>query len=111
MSNIGPKLKQLTALAAIIAALTLVSTLIPTDSASAQDPENGRFLYAHYGCLDCHGVDAQGDVGPKVSAISVSIEEFLTQIRTPREQMDAYPDDFLTDKQAIDIYTFLQTLP
>lgn len=111
MSSIGPKMKQFALITTAVAALTLIAALVPTHPAAAQDPDNGRHLYSFYGCIECHGPEAQGDVGPKIGAISISLEEFLTQIRTPREQMDAYPADFLSDGQAADIYTLLQTLP
>ena len=79
-------------------------------SANAEDPENGRHLYTFYGCIECHGPDAEGDFGPKITGLTVSVEEFLTQLRTPREEMDAYPSDFLSDEQARDVYSFLKTL-
>ncbi len=94
----------------LASALTLAGGLLPSQRAAAQDPDNGRHNYAYYGCLDCHGVDGQGDVGPKIAGISVSMEEFLTQLRTPLEEMDPYPADFLPDELAADIYAFLQTL-
>lgn len=108
MSFFGPKVKQIAVFATI---LMLAATVLPSHPASAQDPDNGAYLYTFYGCIECHGLQAEGDFGPKIAAISVSLEEFLSQLRTPREEMDAYPDDFLTDEQAADIYTFLQTLP
>ena len=79
-------------------------------SANTADPGNGRHLYTFYGCIDCHGPNAEGDLGPKITGLTLSIEEFLIQLRTPREEMDAYPADFLSDDQARDIYSFLQTL-
>ena len=92
--------------------LSSAATLIPTHPASAraQDPENGRYLYSWMGCIDCHGLQAEGDGdAPKIAGLTLSMEEFLTQLRTPREQMDPYPPDLLSDEQALDLYSFLQS--
>ena len=80
-------------------------------SVSADDPENGRRLYSYQGCIECHGPNAEGDIGPMTAGLTVSFEEFLTQLRTPREEMDAYPPELLNEADAADLYAFLRSLP
>ena len=93
----------------IAASITIL--LSPTLPAGADDPnERGQFLFSYQGCIDCHGPNAEGDVGPKISGLAVSFDEFLSQLRTPREQMDAYPPELLSDDDAAALYSFLQSL-
>ena len=79
-------------------------------SAHRNPSEDGRFLYSYMGCIDCHGSNGEGDVGPQISALEMSFEDFLTQMRTPRDQMDPYPPELMSDGQAADLYTFLLSL-
>ncbi len=96
-----------------LVAVALTAFFSPSLSAVADgDPiEHGRFLFSYQGCIDCHGPNAEGDVGPKISALDVSLDEFMTQLRTPKDQMDPYPPELLNDADAADLYTFLQSLP
>lgn len=103
----------LTATLLLTAAIAVAVSLIPFRPAAANidDPDSGQHLYGFYGCIDCHGVNAEGDIGPRIAGYSDLYEVFLQQLRSPREDMDPYPDDFLSDDQASDLYTYLKTLP
>src|SRR5439155_24020208 len=75
--------------------------------------EDGRLLFAKFGCCECHGREAQGSTatGPRLGPNPIAYNRFLSYIRKPAGEMPRYAAKVVTDAQAADIYAFLQALP
>ena len=102
-----------------VAALLIASTIVlaAQNPAPANAPrgnaENGRMLFARFGCYECHGREAQGSTatGPRLGPNPIAYNRFIAYIRKPAGEMPPYTAKVVTEQQAADIYAFLQALP
>ena len=75
------------------------------------DTANGKKLFDTVGCFECHGWAGQGGgAGPKLIN-PPAWEAFIVQVRTPRNVMPPFTPKVLSDQQAADIYSYIQTFP
>ena len=84
-----------------------------SDEAPAGNADNGKQLFVKDGCFACHGTLAHGGTssGPRLSGPPVlSYKAFLAYMRNPAE-MPPYTEKVLSDKEVIDIYAFLKSVP
>ena len=88
--------------------------------ASAQDqatgdPVNGKRVYLADGCFECHGRSGQGGAmnyqTPALAKLELPVESFVAFLRAAPNDMPAFSAAVLSDKDATDIYAFLQSLP
>jgi mono/diheme cytochrome c family protein len=82
-----------------------------TDNAPAGNAENGKKLYASYGCYQCHGYAAQGGPGPRLAPRPLVLAAFSKYVRQPTGEMPPYTVKVLSDSQMADIHAFLRTIP
>ena len=79
------------------------------------DPVNGKRIYLADGCFECHGRAGQGGAmnyqTPALAKLELPVESFVAFLRAAPNDMPAYSADVLSDKDATDIYAFLQSLP
>jgi mono/diheme cytochrome c family protein len=84
-------------------------------SAPPGDPVNGNRVYLADGCFTCHGRMGEGGnyygLTPILAKTQLPFEGFKQQLRDPVRVMPPYAEAVLSDKEAADIYAFLQTLP
>src|SRR5512132_3507469 len=92
---------------------------LTASAAFAQDPpppgsaDRGQQAYMKYMCYTCHGTIGQGadrGTGPKIAPGMLPYPAFALQVRTPRLDMPAYRQQFLTDQELADIYAYLGTV-
>jgi len=102
----------------ILMALTSVSgaqtpgSAPPGQSAPAGDAENGRKIFASYGCYQCHNYAANGGTaGPRLAPGPLPFQAFVLLVRKPVDQMPPYTAKIVSDKELADIYAFLLTIP
>jgi mono/diheme cytochrome c family protein len=78
------------------------------------DAANGQRVYLADGCFTCHGRSGQGGnyygTTPMLAKTGLPFEGFKQQLRDPVRVMPPYSETVLSDKEAADIYAFLQTL-
>jgi mono/diheme cytochrome c family protein len=88
--------------------------------ARAQDapPGNaadGKRLYLAVGCFTCHGRSGQGGAMngpvPRLAKTAMPFDGFKGQLRNPVNDMPAYSEAVMSDRQVADIYAFVQSLP
>jgi len=81
--------------------------------AQTPNPENGRKLFARFGCYQCHQREAQGAAatGPRLGPHPVPFASFTRYVRQPTGQMPPYTAKVVKDSELADIYAFLQSLP
>jgi mono/diheme cytochrome c family protein len=104
----------------VIAALTTVAlgwaaTAAAQDTAPPGDAANGKRVYLADGCFECHGRVGQGGAflgpAPGLAATQLPYEALKQQLRDPTNNMPAYAEVVLPEKDVADIYTYLQSLP
>jgi len=90
-----------------------VSTVWAQDKAPAGSGERGYQAYMKYQCYTCHGTVGQGadrGTGPRLAPQPVSYATFVTQLRTPRQDMPAYRKAFVSDEEVADVYAYLVSI-
>jgi mono/diheme cytochrome c family protein len=79
------------------------------------DPVNGKRIYLADGCFECHGRAGQGGAmnyqTPALAKLQLPVESFVAFLRAAPNDMPAFSADVLSDKDATDVYAFLQSLP
>jgi len=79
------------------------------------DAVEGKRLYLAVGCFTCHGRSGQGGAMngpvPALAKTSMPFDGFKGQLRQPADEMPAYSEKVMTDRQIADIYAFVQSLP
>jgi len=97
----------------IIMVATLVLVSLSTSIVFAQDPDNGKRLYEEeiWQCSQCHGADGEGVFGAPLAGTTLTADEFIAQVRNPRNRMPTFSQDQVTDDQIRDIQAYLASLP
>ncbi|HEX4238001.1 MAG TPA: cytochrome c [Xanthobacteraceae bacterium] len=79
------------------------------------DAGNGKRIYLAVGCFTCHGRSGQGGAlngpAPILASTALPFDGFKGQIRDPSNDMPAYSDAVLSDKDIADIFAFVESLP
>ncbi|HEY2226663.1 MAG TPA: cytochrome c [Xanthobacteraceae bacterium] len=79
------------------------------------DAANGQRIYLADGCFTCHGRSGQGGnyygTTPTLAKTELPFEGFKQQVRNPVRVMPPYSEAVLSDKEAADVFAFLQSLP
>jgi mono/diheme cytochrome c family protein len=79
------------------------------------DAVEGKRLYLAVGCFTCHGRSGQGGAMngpvPALAKTAMPFDGFKGQLRQPANEMPAYSEKVMTDKQVADIYAFVESLP
>jgi mono/diheme cytochrome c family protein len=116
MGNKLGKLARVTSAALLVAALAggFARTARAQD-APPGDAVEGKRLFLAVGCFLCHGRAGQGGAmngpAPVLAKTAMPFEGFMGQLRRPINDMPAYSEKVMTDKQVADIYAFVQSLP
>jgi mono/diheme cytochrome c family protein len=99
----------------VVAALAAIGNSARAQNAPPGDAANGQHVYLADGCFTCHGRVGQGGnyygATPVLAKTQLPFEGFKMQVRNPVRVMPPFPEAVLSDKEAADIYAFLQTLP
>jgi mono/diheme cytochrome c family protein len=79
------------------------------------DAVEGKRLYLAVGCFTCHGRSGQGGAMngpvPALAKTAMPFDGFKGQLRQPANEMPAYSEKVMTDRQVADIYAFVESLP
>ena len=90
-----------------------VLTAIAQDQAPPGSAERGYQAYMKYQCYTCHGTVGQGGergAGPKLAPNPFPWAGFEFQVRTPRQDMPPYRQEFLSDQDLADIYAYIVSI-
>jgi mono/diheme cytochrome c family protein len=102
--------------AALVAACTGgIGTIARAQDAPPGDAVEGKRLFLAVGCFLCHGRSGQGGAmngpAPILARTAMPFDGFKGQLRQPANEMPAYSDKVMTDKQIADVYAFVESLP
>ena len=79
------------------------------------DAANGKRVYLADGCFTCHGRAGQGGAlnypAPALAQTKLPLEAFKAMVRAGPNDMPAYSDAVLSDKDLGDMHAFLMSLP
>jgi mono/diheme cytochrome c family protein len=104
---------QITCAVAVFSAAAL--TMAQAQDAPPGDAANGKRVFLADGCFTCHGRVGQGGAyngpAPRLAQTALPFDGFKGQIRNPVNDMPAYSDANLSDKDIADIYAFVRSLP
>ena len=91
------------------------ATLAQDTPAPAGDAAHGRSVYLSDGCFECHGRAGQGGgfnyPTPALAKLEMPVESFVAFLRDAPHDMPSFSPSVLSDKDAADIWAFLQSLP
>ena len=97
------------------AVAALASTMAWAQDAPQRDAANGKCIYLSDGCFTCHGRSGQGGAytgpAPILAHTALPFDGFRVELRNPANDMPAYSEAVLSDKDIADIYAFVESLP
>ncbi len=76
----------------------------------AQDPENGKVLWEQNLCKNCHGEGGEGMWAGPLAGSEKTAEEWISQVRSPRNRMPHFSPEKVSDETIIDMHAYLTTL-
>jgi mono/diheme cytochrome c family protein len=100
---------------AVTALCASAFTIAQAQDAPQGDAANGKRIYLADGCFTCHGRSGQGGAyngpAPILAHTALPFDGFKGELRDPANDMPAYSDAVLSDKDIADIYAFVESLP
>ncbi len=109
------RFKRIAVAAVAVTALGAGAAAAQAQDAPPGDAANGKRIFLADGCFTCHGRSGQGGAyngpAPILAHTALPFDGFKGQMRNPSNDMPAYPDAVLSDKDIADIYAFVETLP
>jgi mono/diheme cytochrome c family protein len=81
-----------------------------TDLPSEPDATTGKQVWATKTCIGCHGVEAEGGIGPKLAGTALEFDEILLQVRAGADPMPAFSEEEVSDLEIEHVYAWLQSL-
>lgn len=101
----------------LVSAMSLCGMIAPARAQETPpgDAVAGKRVYLAVGCFLCHGRSGQGGAlngpAPILAKTAMPFDGFKGQLRQPVNDMPAYTEKVMSDKQIADIYAFVQSLP
>jgi mono/diheme cytochrome c family protein len=74
------------------------------------DPALGQQVWMIKPCVGCHGLQAEGKVGPGLAGTELSFDQALLKVRTGAGPMPAFTEEQVSDLELQHIYAWLQHL-
>jgi mono/diheme cytochrome c family protein len=85
---------------------------LTTAVAFAQDPAQGKTLWeGDLLCKNCHGDAGEGKFGAPLAGRQSTVQEWITQVRTPRRSMPSFSEAQISDEAIGHIHAYLTSLP
>jgi mono/diheme cytochrome c family protein len=83
-----------------------------TSLALAQEPDNGQLLWEEQvpQCQRCHGGVGEGAWAGPLAGNEKSAEDWIAQVRTPRNRMPSFSTEQVSDEAITDMQAYMATL-
>jgi mono/diheme cytochrome c family protein len=82
----------------------------PTPTPHPELIRQGQRLFYAVGCFYCHGIKAEGAVGPPLARTWLSVDLVIQQVYQPNGDMPVFSPKALTESDVAAIYAYLQSL-
>ena len=109
------KTKHIALASAIVAAAAFAASAVVSAPAPAPtgDVAKGKASFERVGCYQCHGHEGQGGrEGPRIAApVPLAWPAFLAWVRTTSGDMPPYTEKVLPERDLVDIYAYMQSVP
>jgi mono/diheme cytochrome c family protein len=108
----GGQLTKMRRLFVLIPAIIVILSLT-TSVALAQDPTAGQEAWEQqvWQCSRCHGAMGEGLYGRPLSNSTLTEDEWIAQVRTPRRFMPHFSEAQVSDQQIRDMHAYITSLP
>ncbi|HEY2844585.1 MAG TPA: cytochrome c [Bryobacteraceae bacterium] len=94
-----------------VATAMLLPGLAFAQQGPAGDAAKGKELFLMtFACYSCHGFDAHGGAGARLSQTKMTQAAFTSYVRNP-VRMPPYSAKVLSDAQLADIYAYVKSVP
>ncbi len=94
----------------IIALLLGQTAAVVLAAPPAQNPDNGKAAWEQALCKNCHGAAGEGMWAGPLAGSDKTAEEWVTQVRTPRNRMPHFSAEKVSDQTVIDMHAYLTSL-
>jgi mono/diheme cytochrome c family protein len=86
---------------------------LTTSFALAQDPDAGKTTWEQevFQCARCHGPQGEGKYGRPLTNSTLTEDEWITQVRSPRRFMPSFSEAQVSDQQIRDMHAYITALP
>ncbi|MFN8485811.1 MAG: c-type cytochrome [Anaerolineae bacterium] len=102
------------AVGAALFGLALVALFIamdtPTAAAAPPQQASGQQIWEQRQCKNCHGAQGEGKYGLPLAGTQKTAAEWITQVRTPRQNMPAYTAEQIGDADITAMHDYMATL-
>lgn len=99
---------QLSALAAVVIALTILVAACAPDGDDTLRVSNGKAVFTSVGCAACHGADGEGGFGPALAGHTE--QQVVRQVRAPAGIMPIFPPTVLSDPELAAVVVYVESL-
>lgn len=83
---------------------------LPTPTPHPELIKRGQRLFYAVGCFYCHGIKAEGAVGPPLAGTWLSLDMVIHQVYQPRGDMQVFDAEAVPEEDVTAIYAYLQAL-
>src|SRR6266481_5857742 len=97
----------------IVASVYGGSAAFAAQAAPQGDATKGKANFERVGCYQCHGHQGQGGrEGPRIAdPVPLAWPAFLAWVRTTSGDMPPYTEKVLPERELVDIYAYIQSVP
>ncbi|MFN8472246.1 MAG: c-type cytochrome [Anaerolineae bacterium] len=92
-------------------ALAVLFIAMDTTTATAAPPQqtSGEQVWAQKLCKNCHGPEGEGKYGLPLAGTQKTAAEWITQVRTPRQNMPAFTAEQVSDADITAMHDYMAT--
>ncbi len=97
----------------ILLPVVVLLLVLTAPAALAQDPVKGQETWEKqvWQCQRCHGPQGEGVYARPLANSTLTAQEWITQVRTPRRNMPHFSEAQVSDQQIMDIHAYITGLP
>jgi len=95
----------------LTAAMLVLALLYGCSTTPEGNASDGKRWYAMQNCSACHGPNGNDGKAPNLAKLDMNFGAFVGKLRTTGAPiMPYYPETKVSDKDAADIYAYLQSI-
>jgi len=104
-------IRKLSVTMLVLLVLLALSLSFALAAPPAQDPVAGQATWEQALCKNCHGAAGEGKWAGPLAGSEKTAEEWIAQVRSPRNFMPHFAPEKVTDQAIMDMHAYLTSLP